>query len=84
MTGGTGYLGSHCVKRLLNEGAIVTTTVRDLTNNKKNEPLRGLVPEKKNNLTLKQGELTDEKVWSTIVPGHDMVLHIASPVFFSD
>ena len=84
VTGGTGYIGSHCVKKLLLEGALVTTTVRDLNNKKKTDPLVNLVPEKKNNLTLKQGELTDKEVWSSIVRNQDMVLHLASPVFFSD
>ncbi len=35
VTGGTGFLGSHCVKELLKRNCIVRTTVRDIKNKQK-------------------------------------------------
>lgn len=32
VTGGSGYIATHVIKRLLEEGALVRTTVRDLSN----------------------------------------------------
>jgi hypothetical protein len=37
VTGGTGYIASHIIKVLLEEGYTVRTTVRDPTNVKKNK-----------------------------------------------
>ena len=81
VTGASGFIGSHCVRALLKENCIVRGTVRDLKNKKKYETLYTFFPDKNDNLEIVEGDLTDSKVWDSIVKDCDYVLHIASPVF---
>ncbi len=47
VTGGTGYIASHMIKLLLEEGCLVRASVRNLKNKKKYEGLYTLVPNTK-------------------------------------
>lgn len=78
VTGGTGFVGSHCVKALLADGYKVRATVRD-PSGEKAQFLKKLP--KAENLTLVKADLTlssaDE--WCDVVKGCQVVLHTASP-----
>ncbi len=83
VTGGTGFIASHMIKKLLEEGCLVRTSVRNVENKNRYKALYTLVPEKNKNLEIVEGDLLDESCWSENVKGCDYVLHMASPVFMS-
>jgi len=52
VTGASGYIASHLIKILLERGYRVRGTVRSLSNQRKNEFIYNLVPEKNDHLEL--------------------------------
>ena len=62
VTGASGYLGSHCVKQLLDQGYKVRGTVRSLSNEAKVQPLRDLQGAEKN-LELVEADLLQPADW---------------------
>ena len=80
VTGGSGFIGVHCILRLLEEGYRVRTTVRSL---EREAGLRvmleeggaepGEAPE------LFAADLTSDAGWPEAVAGCRFVLHVASP-----
>ncbi|PIO70110.1 NAD dependent epimerase/dehydratase family protein [Teladorsagia circumcincta] len=77
VTGASGYIASHCVRLLLNEGYRVRGTVRSLKNEKKVTPIKQL--QQGDRLELVEADLLKEDCWKSVVSGCDYVLHIASP-----
>ena len=65
VTGATGYLGSHCVKYLLDKGYRVRGTVQSLESTEKNLSLFNLLNRKaaKANLELTEARLEDPNSW---------------------
>jgi len=85
VTGGSGFIGSHCIIQLAAEGYNVKATVRDLSRtNKLNQILlNGLEKhEGKTDLSVdwKVANLSSDKGWDEAVKGCDYVLHVASPI----
>lgn len=72
VTGASGFIGSHLVERLLEEGAIVTGTSR------RGNPkfLDGV----KDKITLLAGDLVDAGFCARAVHGQDAVFHLAASV----
>jgi len=79
VTGATGYLASHIIKLLLEQGHHVRGTVRSLKNKDKYQFLYDLVPEKKENLEFAEADLLDTEKWNAAVSGVERILHVASP-----
>lgn len=80
VTGGSGFLGSHCILQLLAGGHHVRTTIRDL--NRENEVRERLTKsdaESSSRLTFFAADLERDAGWSETVRGCDYVLHVASP-----
>jgi nucleoside-diphosphate-sugar epimerase len=82
VTGGTGFVGIHCILQLLQKGYKVKTTLRSIQ--RKNEIIEML----KNggitsfeNLSFIEADLTNDKNWDEAVTNCEYVLHIASPIF---
>ena len=74
VTGGSGFIGAHCIKRLHEEGYRVRTTVRSLSR----EPeVRGMVGD--GPLEVVVADLTADAGWAEAVAGCEYVLHVASP-----
>jgi nucleoside-diphosphate-sugar epimerase len=74
VTGGSGFIGAHCIKRLHEEGYRVRTTVRSLAR----EPqVRGMVGD--GPLEVVVADLTADAGWAEAVAGCEYVLHVASP-----
>jgi len=80
VTGGSGYLGAHCLIRLLDEGYRVRTTVRSLDRVPKVKAMlrRGGV-ENPDRVTFAAADLTSDEGWKEAMSGCELVLHVASP-----
>jgi dihydroflavonol-4-reductase len=75
-TGGSGYLAGHVIRRLLDEGYRVRTTLRSLDR----EPeVRARIDRDSGELSFAAADLTSDDGWATAVAGCDYVLHVASP-----
>jgi len=80
VTGGSGFVGAHCIISLLNAGYRVRTTVRSL---KREADVRAMLKqggvEPGDKLTFVAADLTGDAGWPEAVAGCDFVLHVASP-----
>ncbi|KAG9407331.1 hypothetical protein AC1031_002059 [Aphanomyces cochlioides] len=83
VTGGSGFLGSYCVKLLLERGYRVHTTVRDPANEKKVAHLKAL-PGANERLTLFKADLLEEGAFDAAIKNCSVVLHTASPFFLKN
>ncbi len=81
VTGGSGFVGAHCVLQLLNNGYRVRTTLRSPT--RKNEVIEMLKTggvESVENLSFIEADLSKDDNWDEAVKNCDYVLHVASPI----
>src|SRR3954462_15247774 len=74
VTGGSGFIGAHCIKRLHEDGHRVRTTVRSLSREPEVREMVGDGP-----LELVAADLTADAGWAEAVSGCQYVLHVASP-----
>ena len=82
VTGGSGFIGAHCLVQLLNAGHEVRTTVRSL---KREGDVRDMVKEGSasgDRLSLFAADLLSDEGWKDAVTGCEFVLHVASPLPF--
>jgi len=80
VTGGSGFIGAHCILQLLDAGYRVRTTVRSL---RREADVRALLKgggaASTAALTFAAADLTADAGWPEAVAGCDFVLHVASP-----
>jgi dihydroflavonol-4-reductase len=80
VTGGSGFVGSHCILQLLAAGHSVRTTVRNL---KRDSDVRALLreggTEPGERLLFHAADLESDQGWAEAVAGCEYVLHVASP-----
>jgi nucleoside-diphosphate-sugar epimerase len=80
VTGGSGFIGSHCILQLLAAGYSVRTTVRSL---KREGDVRALLKEGEaeagHGLSFAVADLEKDAGWAEAVAGCEYVLHVASP-----
>ncbi|MEO0339626.1 MAG: aldehyde reductase [Bacteroidota bacterium] len=80
VTGGTGFLGSHCIFQLLKQGYRVRTTVRNIA---KKETLIQTLEESGTkmieHLSFVEADLNQDKNWKEAAKHADYILHVASP-----
>ena len=76
VTGGAGFIGSHLTERLLEMGHHVTV-LDDLSTGRR-ENLADV--ETHQNLQIRQGSITDQLALADVLPGQDVVYHLAAAV----
>src|ERR1700757_59925 len=80
VTGGSGFIGSHCILQLLAAGHQVRTTVR---NPKREGDVRAMLKQGGadlgDRLSFVVADLENDAGWPDAVSGCDHVLHVASP-----
>lgn len=80
VTGGSGFIGAHCILQLLAGGYRVRTTVRSM---KREGDVRAMLKtggaEPGDALSFAVADLTDDAGWPEAVAGCSYVLHVASP-----
>jgi nucleoside-diphosphate-sugar epimerase len=81
VTGGSGFIGAHCILELLNAGYRVRTTVRSL---QREADVRAMLKvggaEPGERLSFVAADLLSDAGWLEAVSGCDYVLHVASPL----
>jgi nucleoside-diphosphate-sugar epimerase len=80
VTGGSGFVGAHCIDQLLRAGYRVRTTVRSLT---RETDVRAMLKvagaPRQDALTFIAADLSADAGWAEAVHGCRFVLHVASP-----
>ncbi len=76
VTGGSGFVGSHCILQLLDRGYRVRTTVRSLD---REAGVRAMLKGGGDRLSFGAADLMSDQGWPEAAAGCDYVLHVASP-----
>jgi nucleoside-diphosphate-sugar epimerase len=82
VTGGSGFLGSHCTVAALNAGYNVRTTVRSLARSddvRAMMKIGGVSEDRIRQLQFCEADLTRDDGWVEACKGCNYVLHVASP-----
>ena len=82
VTGGSGFVGVHCIVQLLQRNYSVRTTLRSMR--KKTEVLdmlREAGVSSLGDIDFIEADLTNDLNWDKAVENCDYVLHVASPIF---
>ena len=79
VTGANGYVGARLVERLLDAGATVHATVRDVDDSDRTGHLRALADRSRGTLSLFAADLLDETGFDDAMAGCGVVFHTASP-----
>jgi nucleoside-diphosphate-sugar epimerase len=79
VTGGSGFVATHLVARLLDRGYTVRASVRSLANPAKTGPLRRLGEGRRGRLELFEADLMRPGSFDAAIDGCRYVFHVASP-----
>ncbi|KAL7150463.1 hypothetical protein ABFS83_05G113400 [Erythranthe nasuta] len=79
VTGGSGYLGSCLIKKLLHRGFTVHATLRNLGENSKTGLLKSF-PNAETRLKLFEADIYNPQEFETAIRGCQYVFHVATPI----
>ncbi|KZV14999.1 anthocyanidin reductase-like [Dorcoceras hygrometricum] len=83
VTGGSGYIASALIKKLLSEGYIVHTTLRDLNDHPKIDTLKSFYGAD-TGLKLFKADIYRPEEFEEAILGCEFVFHVATPLLHSD
>ncbi|KAB1218953.1 Vestitone reductase [Morella rubra] len=84
VTGGTGFIGSWLIMRLLDRGYYVRTTVRSDPEHKKDIRFLTSLPGASEKLQIFSADLSNPESFDAAIEGCSGVFHVATPVDFED
>ncbi|XP_028754159.1 vestitone reductase-like [Neltuma alba] len=84
VTGGTGFIGSWIIKRLLEDGYSVNTTVRSNPEHKKDVSFLTDLPGASRRLRILKADLSEPESFKEAIEGCIGVFHVATPVDFEE
>ncbi|KAL5589025.1 hypothetical protein FOBRF1_015553 [Fusarium oxysporum] len=84
VTGGSGFIAIHLLNQLLQAGYNVHTTVRDLNNTRKVQPLRNLQEKYPGKLELFEADLLKPGSFEPAMKDCSVVHHVASPFLMAE
>jgi dihydroflavonol-4-reductase len=79
VTGASGFIGTHCVLQLLEQGYKVRGTLRNLDREKHLREVFSRHTQAIDHLEFVQTDLLKDDGWAEAVSGCEYVLHVASP-----
>ncbi|XP_023759784.1 vestitone reductase isoform X1 [Lactuca sativa] len=82
VTGGTGYLASWMIKRLIEEGYLVNTTVRSNSGSMKDVSYLKALPGASKRLKIFESDLSKPETFEAPIRGCIGVFHVAHPIDF--
>jgi dihydroflavonol-4-reductase len=81
VTGGSGFVGVHCLAQLLHQGYTVKTTLRNMDRKQEVLDMLKVAGIKSNdNISFYRCDLMDDSNWREATQGCTYVLHVASPI----
>lgn len=80
VTGASGFIATHCIHQLLEQGYNVRGTLRTMSRENQLRSVFAEVGGESDRLQFFQADLQEDGGWDTAAKGCDYVLHIASPV----
>ncbi|XP_054784734.1 vestitone reductase-like [Prosopis cineraria] len=84
VTGGTGFIGSWIIKRLLEDGYSVNTTIRSHPEHKKDVSFLTNLPGASHRLQILKADLREPESFKEAIEGCVGVFHVATPVDFEE
>ena len=79
VTGGTSYIGKHCIAQLIEKGYNVCTTIRDISRSSEVKSDLEKYLEKEISLDIFEADLLKDDGWNDAIKGCDAIIHIAGP-----
>ncbi|PON58458.1 NAD(P)-binding domain containing protein [Parasponia andersonii] len=84
VTGGTGYVGSWLIMRLLDHGYFVRTTIRSNPENKKDLNFLTSLPGASEKLKIFHADLNNPESFGPVIEGCIGAFHVATPIDFEN